>query len=170
MVNQVPSDLEAYPHKRLRQGYLVVDEDAALRVRETEGSFKLTLKRGRGLERMEVDLPVSQVQADLLWPLAAHRLIDKTRYRIPDPGGELELDLYHGRHQGLILVEREFQSTDEARRFHPPSWMDREVTEDPNFTNARLATVGLPLENEPSGTPNRSPNRARQAEGMASGS
>jgi CYTH domain-containing protein len=75
-----------------------------------------------------------------LWPLTAGRRIEKTRYRIPASGGQtIELDVYGGHLAGLITAEIEFDSPDAAAAFVPPSWVGREVTDDPSYKNKRLA-------------------------------
>jgi len=44
---------------------------------------------------------------------------------------------------GLVLLEAEATDPEQARRLKPPPWLaevvDREVTEDPAFTNAEIA-------------------------------
>jgi CYTH domain-containing protein len=62
------------------------------------------------------------------------------------PAGDLriELDVYHGRLNGLHTAEVEFDSSAGAEAFEPPDWFGREVTDEPGFKNKRLATEGLP--------------------------
>ena len=144
LVTALPDDLARHPHQRLRQGYLAVTAQASFRIREKGRGSKITIKRGKGLDRVEVELNVSDVQADLLWPLAGRRVIDKTRYAIPDGEGLLELDVYHGPHAGLVTVEREFPGVDAARSWTAPGWAGPDVTEEAAYTNARLALDGLP--------------------------
>jgi len=80
-----------------------------------------------------------------LWPLTDGRRIEKRRYRIPAGDGlTLELDVYHGRLEGLLTAEVEFGSVDDAAAFVPPDWLGRDVTDDPRYKNKRLATDGLP--------------------------
>lgn len=127
--------------KRLKQGYLLVSTDVALRIRQMGSTHKMTLKKGSGLARLEVELELDEARAHLLWPLCGPRLIDKTRYKIPDGAGVLELDLYHGRHEGLQVVEREFPTEAEAHAWTPPPWAGPELTDDGRYTNAALATA-----------------------------
>lgn len=144
LVSAPPPGLAEHPHQRLRQGYLIVDEAASLRIREKGDGSKVTIKRGAGLSRTEVEIDVSEAQALVLWPLAGERIVDKTRYNLPDGDGTLELDVYHGRHNGLLVVEREFASAREAQAYDAPPFAGVEVTEDGRYTNARLAVEGLP--------------------------
>ena len=68
-------------------------------------------------------------------------LVSKTRYRIPLADGlTAELDLFHGAHQGLRLVEVEFPSVEAADAFIPPSWFGEDVSADPHYRNSYLAS------------------------------
>lgn len=76
------------------------------------------------------------------------RVLSKTRYCINlrrATGDGLyttlvaELDVFHGRHEGLMLVEVEFPNTEEADRFIPPEWFGEDVSQDPCYRNSFLA-------------------------------
>ncbi len=143
-----PSDLDRYPSDRLRQAYLLTDPAGVLRVRERGGGHKVTLKWGSGVARREIEFEVSPEQVGLLWPLGGGREVDKTRYLLPDGDRPLELDVYHGAHDGLVVLEREFSSVEAASSYVPPAWALAEVTDDPRYTNARLAELALALAGE----------------------
>lgn len=83
-----------------------------------------------------------------------NQFVAKTRYRIPLPTVPnadsglpchlvAELDLFHGRLQGLRVVEVEFPSTAVADAFVPPDWFGREVSQDPRFLNIHLVSCSL---------------------------
>ena len=139
LLGAVPAAIEGQPSKALVQGYLAVDPGASLRLRTAGGRTRLTLKRGKGLERTEVEIDLEAEQAAPLWPLCGSRRVEKTRHLVPDGDGTIELDVYAGRHQGLVVAEREFTGTDAARAWTPPPWCGPEITEDGRFTNAQLA-------------------------------
>jgi adenylate cyclase len=129
---------------RLRQAYLAVDGDIEVRVRDRGGTRVLGVKGGRGLERTEVEVEIDAATFDELWSLATARRIDKTRYRLPAHGQTAELDVYAGSLHGLMVVEVEFATRSEAEAFTPPSWFGDELTGDPRWSNAALATHGRP--------------------------
>ena len=56
----------------------------------------------------------------------------------------IELDVFGGTLDGLVIAEVEFDSTSAMDAFAPPAWFDREVTDDGAYTNASLALHGLP--------------------------
>jgi CYTH domain-containing protein len=52
-----------------------------------------------------------------------------------------ELDLFHGVHEGLRLVEVEFPSAEAANAFVPPAWFGEDVSSDPRYRNSYLASL-----------------------------
>jgi CYTH domain-containing protein len=51
----------------------------------------------------------------------------------------IELDVYGGELHGLIVAEVEFDDQMSAASFAAPYWFGREVTDDPEYKNQRLA-------------------------------
>ena len=70
--------------------------------------------------------------------------IEKVRFEIDHSGMKIELDIYKGILNGLLVAEVEFLSIDQAKSFIPPDWFGREVTEDERFKNKNLALYGVP--------------------------
>lgn len=77
-------------------------------------------------------------------------LVCKTRYRIDLRRSEAdglyttqvaELDLFHGVHEGLRLVEVEFPSSEAANAFVPPVWFGEDVSSDPRYRNSYLSSL-----------------------------
>lgn len=54
-----------------------------------------------------------------------------------------EFDEYFGALGGLMTVEVEFETADDALAFEPPTWFGTEVTEDESYKNAALV-LGRP--------------------------
>ena len=85
----------AGPSKPLRQGYLAASADGVTVRMRLCGSDQawLTLKAAAdavGLVRHEFEYPIPVADAEALWDLAPHRL-DKVRYALDCPGGDLSL-------------------------------------------------------------------------------
>ncbi len=138
LVSRLP-ELTA-PGLELRQGYLAIDDDVSVRVRDagTEGCT-ITVKAGLGAVRVELEWPLSREQFDESWPRTRGRRIHKTRHRLPLDGHVVELDVFHGALDGLVLAEVEFDTDDALDAFRPPAWFGTEVTGDDRYTNASLA-------------------------------
>ncbi len=51
----------------------------------------------------------------------------------------IEIDVYRGKHSGLVVAEVEFPDLATCREFKPPRWFGREVTSQNRYSNVRLA-------------------------------
>ena len=59
------------------------------------------------------------------------------RHLVPYRGHTWEVDIFTGRHEGLVLAEIELSSVWE--QYDLPPWVGQEVTGDPRYYNAMLA-------------------------------
>lgn len=159
LVKELPDNLDSYPHVEIEQGYLCTSP--TLRIRRMGDAYILTVKeKVRGttsaIVNREEEFSLSADKYNLLKSKCDGNLVSKTRYRIPLSSSSLklgegdrsegvveeyvaELDLFHGLHEGLRLVEVEFPTTEAADRFTPPSWFGPDVSSDPRYRNAFLA-------------------------------
>ena len=125
----------------IRQGYIVASE-GELRIRQAGRKYFLTVKDDGGQTRNEFETRIPEWVFELLWPHTAGRRIEKRRF--PFEGGEL--DVYEGRHKGLVIFEMEFTSERKADRFDLPKTLRSavEVTDDRAHRNRSLATSEVP--------------------------
>jgi adenylate cyclase len=129
----------------IRQGYVPIGlEDVELRVRNKGDEHVVTVKRGHGERRGEQEEEIGPDAFDALWALTEGRRIEKTRHAIEHGELVIELDVYGGALEGLLVAEIEFDSEEAAERFEAPDWLDRELTGDERYSNAALAERGLP--------------------------
>jgi adenylate cyclase len=141
---QSPPDLTGSDSDPIEQGYLAVGAEGEVRLRRKGEGTLLTVKRGAGLSRGEAEIEISPEQFDALWPLTEGRRLRKRRHLLPHHGLEIEVDVYEGELDGLIVAEIEFDSEAEAKGFDPPAWLGDEVTGDERFLNESLAVDGAP--------------------------
>jgi len=97
------------------------------------------VSRGRGPSREEREIRLSHKQFETLWPATKGRRLSKTRYEIPWKKLKIEIDVYHGRNDGLVVAEVEFPNHTVRRKFKPPRWFGREITGEKRYSNVRLA-------------------------------
>lgn len=124
-----------------RQGYLSAGADAVCTVRARVAGERayLTIK-GRAFEgaRDEYEYPIPVADAEeLLERLCAGGRIEKIRHRVPHAGRTWEVDEFTGENAPLVVAEVELDRIDAEVSL--PSWVGREVTDDPRYTNAALA-------------------------------
>lgn len=133
----------------IRQGYLSVTAECTIRIRRRNDRAFLTIK-GRPapgeIGRMEWEREISLEDFDTLFPLCVSGIIEKTRYIVPlnpsepsEPSVPLlvEVDVFHGENEGLVLAEIELPSED--YRVTLPDFLGREVTADHRYYNSYLS-------------------------------
>ena len=142
LVNSLPEDLDTHPHVEIEQGYLCTSP--TLRIRRMGDFFILTVKEKvrfatSAIVNREEEFAMSPDSYARLKAKCDGNMVEKTRYRIPVGDYTAELDIFHGRHEGLHLVEVEFPSVEAADAFVPPAWFGQDVSEDPRYRNSYLA-------------------------------
>lgn len=144
-IKKLPDHLEDYPKKEMEQGYLCTRP--VVRIRKSNDRYILTYKSSvspsaennvRMSQEMEAEL-TEEGYLHLREKVDDH-LIRKTRYMIPLPSGHTgELDVFHGRLDGLYFIEVEFADEEDAQHFTPPDWFGENVSYDERFSNSFLS-------------------------------
>lgn len=142
---EYPAGYENFSKKEIEQGYLCTNP--VVRIRKSNEEYILTYKSKIGIEDCKDVRVCNELEAPLTEEGYLHlkektdgTMITKTRYLIPLEDGHLaELDVFHGVHEGLSIVEVEFSSEEEARIFVPPAWFGEDVSCDKRYTNKWLA-------------------------------
>ena len=144
LLKRLPSKALEAPSVEIAQGYLAGETlvERIRRVRSPDGSEQWfrTVKVGSGVERMELEEEASGDVGRAMWRLTKGRRVRKRRYSIRECEDVVwEIDEFLDR--TLVLAEIELTSPDE--KVELPEWLrdvvDREVTDEPEFSNARLA-------------------------------
>ena len=143
LLEELPEGLPITSEDEIHQGYLAIGDDQ-VRLRKRGDRHLITVKRGHGMVRHEVEVPLAQDSFEQLWTLTEGRRLEKTRLTTSIGDHTAEIDLYRGPLAGLKTVEVEFDDPADAEAFSPPPWFSRELTADGRYSNTRLATEGLP--------------------------
>jgi adenylate cyclase len=139
-----PPDLDGSDADEIEQGYLAIGSEGEVRLRRKGGQLLLTAKRGGGLARDEAEVELDPEAFARLWPLTQDRRLHKRRHVIPHGDLKIEVDVYEGSLEGLVVAEVEFPSEEDARGFEPPGWLGEDVTGDSRYLNETLAAEGAP--------------------------
>lgn len=140
LIRRLPLEILYSRHFRLAQGYLANEPRGRhVRLRKKRTIMSLTFKVGRGTAREEREIRLSAKQFAVLWPATKGRRLHKTRYEVPYKKLKIEIDIYHGRNDGLMVAEVEFPNHGSRRKFKPPKWFGREITGEKRYSNVRLA-------------------------------
>ncbi len=135
----------AGPGIPILQGYFDTAPSVTVRIRLAGERGFLTLKGpSRGFCRSEFEYPIPADDARrLLEEFCADRLIEKIRYPVRYAGFDWEVDVFSGRHEGLVLAELELE--DAAVEFPRPAWLGQEVSGDSAYGNGALARNPWPM-------------------------
>lgn len=137
-VEKLPN-LENVKKAKIIQAYLNTDSEPTLRIRKYNDEYLLTYKYSKKDNEInvcnEVELPITEECFNNLLTKIEGNIIEKTRYFI----NEIELDIFEGKYEGLILAEVEFESIEDANKYNKPDWLGEDVTKDKNYRNSYLA-------------------------------
>lgn len=138
LIDSLPEHLDDFPHKELEQAYLCTNP--VVRVRREGEEYVLTYKSGGLMMREEYNLPLNQEAYEHLLKKADGIVISKTRYILPEKDGlRIELDVFHGKYDGLLLAEVEFPTKEAANAYCPPEWFGDDVTYSTKYHNSNLS-------------------------------
>ena len=141
LIKCLPAEIKRARHYSIAQGYLVTEpDDRHVRLRRAGRNASLTFKLVRGSVRDEREINLTPKQFAALWPATKGRRLQKMRYEIPWKNFVIEIDIYRGKNDGLVVAEVEFLSRATCRKFKPPDWFGREVTGVRRYSNISLAT------------------------------
>ncbi len=154
LVRSLPNNIDQYEHFEVEQAYLCTSP--TLRIRRMGDAYILTVKErivkgnSSAIHNREEEFALNAQSYQKLLAKCDSGRVGKTRYRIDlcdlmgndaYTGLTAELDVFHGKHEGLILVEVEFPDTDAANSFVPPDWFGEDVSSDPCYRNSFLASM-----------------------------
>ena len=154
LVSRLPKDIDQYEHYEIEQAYLCTSP--TLRIRRMGDCSILTVKERvvvadtSAIHNREEEFTLSATSYQRLLEKCDSGRVGKTRYRIDlcklmdnesYRGLIAEVDVFHGRHKGLMLVEVEFPNTETANSFVPPDWFGEDVSTNPCYRNSFLASM-----------------------------
>jgi CYTH domain-containing protein len=135
------------------EGWLITDRyfpNTRLRLRHmksasgNENIYKLTQKYRSETQNADettiTNLYLTEEEYNHLEALEA-RIIEKKRYPYKAHHQHFSIDIFAGRHQGLILAEMEFEKGSESGEFALPLFALKDVTDDPFFTGGHLVML-----------------------------
>lgn len=148
LMNKIPAELLDNP-----QGWLITDHylpNTRLRLRQMqsvtskEKIYKLTQKycseTQKPYETTITNLYLTEAEYNHLKVLEA-KVLQKRRYSHRASSRTFSIDVFEGRHHGLILAEIELENQSEADQVVLPPFALEDVTADPFFTGGNLVAM-----------------------------
>ena len=138
LIKTLPDNLNIVESRLLEQGYLCTEP--VVRIRRDNDDFVLTYKSKGLMIREEYNLPLTEEAYEHLKEKVDGRLISKTRHVIPlENELFIELDIFHGDLEPLMLAEVEFPDEESANAFVAPEWFGEDVTFSSTYHNSNLS-------------------------------
>ena len=141
LIKELP-DLRKYKYYKIEQGYL--STSPVVRIRRKDDKYILTYKGSGLMARQEIEAELTEEAYHHLLEKIDGYPITKKRYIIPLDPYTIELDIFEGHMEGLVMAEVEFPSVEEANSFVPPEWFGEDVTDDRRYHNSNMI-FGNPL-------------------------
>lgn len=126
--------------KNYKQGYLSIERGRTVRIRLEDNEAKFTIKgekMGPEGAEFEYNIPLEDAE-NILENLCLKPLIEKKRFFVNYSGKRWVVDEFIGDNSGLLLAEIELDDLNE--HFEKPTWLGRDVTDDPKYKNANLVS------------------------------
>ncbi len=140
LIKKLPDNLTSYKARKIEQAYLCTDP--VVRVRRDNDDYYLTYKSKGMIVREEYNFPLTKEAYGHLLAKADGNIITKTRYEIPEKDNlTIELDVFEGKFDGLLLAEVEFASEEEALGYVPPEWFGEDVSNSTKYHNSTLSRL-----------------------------
>ena len=140
LVNSDAYMKEAYAKEEIIQGFLNTHPERTVRVRLTGNKGFITVKGHTdkdGTTRFEWEREISAEEARELLKICEEGVIHKLRYMVRSGDHIVEVDVFQGDNEGLVLAEIEMKQVNEA--YAKPYWLGKEVTGDPKYYNSQLS-------------------------------
>jgi adenylate cyclase len=124
----------------IAQGYLCSNPERTVRIRIKGNKGFITIKgigSESGVSRFEWEKEIEIEEAKSLLKLCERGVIEKTRYEVKSGKHIIEIDVFHGENDGLILAEIELENENET--ILKPKWLGTQVTNDERYYNSYLS-------------------------------
>lgn len=148
LLNGLPENLESYTCLIMEQAYISTNPVIRIRQKSVKNDknsspeYILTVKSTGLLSRQEYEIDIDRYAYKNLMSKAEGNAISKYRYLVPlDNSLTLELDVFKGAFEGLIIGEIEFPDEVSAKKYTPPEYLSEEVTFDTRFHNSTMSAM-----------------------------
>jgi CYTH domain-containing protein len=143
LLKHIPQTLQWASSKTIHQTYLATgDEELRIRktVKDEKEFYTMTIKRGTGLVREEIENDISSSTYEQLLSSTGRKPLIKTRKVtiISSHSMEYEVEVDFYEELNLIVAEIEFTTEAAANLFIKPDWFDEDVTDDKSYKNQNL--------------------------------
>jgi CYTH domain-containing protein len=139
---------KSYKTENIIQFYIGQSIDFSTRIRITNQQLAhITIKSQKGgLSRYELNQEIPVSEAFEMLEISTSAALKKTRYKLNIKGYPIDMDVFDGALDGLLMAEIEFPDIEQANAFDMAIFPEfyREVTNNSSFINANLIGQSFP--------------------------
>lgn len=134
-------DLTKYPPLRDERYYLFADDTVSLRFQQRGEQFEIERMETIGeLTRNQAKLSIGAKEFETLKQKAKGPLV-RDSYLIQRADPQITLKIYRELFEGLMRIEVEFTSLEQAKSFVAPDWFGAEMTDSPLSYDSKLVNM-----------------------------
>lgn len=136
----LPKGYKNYKNKIITQFY--ISKKPSIRFRKINNDYFLTIKidkKNNNLVRYEYDIKIDKKCYLFFINKCSSIVLRKKRYYIPYKKHLIEVDIFDKPYNNLVYAEVEFKNVASSKKFIPPIWFGKELTNDKKATNTYLA-------------------------------
>jgi adenylate cyclase len=140
LVTSLAFKKECHAKNEIAQGYLNSNPERTVRIRIKGTVGYITIKgvgNESGTSRFEWEKEIPVNEAKQLLQLCEKGVIEKTRYEVKSGKHIIEVDVFYGENEGLIIAEIELENENE--QIIKPDWLGEEVTNNSKYYNSYLS-------------------------------
>lgn len=150
LVIEYPKDIKILKKQLIKQYYINQPKDkSVIRLRSyyenNVETYFIEIKIGKGKERGEWEKEITKTEFESF--VKKLKPLEKTRLYVYHETLPIQLDIYHNELEGLMTAEVEVLDEKDKKivdYFHPPKWMQREISDDDRYSNKNLYFKGMP--------------------------
>ncbi len=130
-------DLSNLRHEEFERYYLLTDKKIDLRIQRINNKYEVErMEKISVISRTKQKMSISQEEFNMLKSLAEFSVVRDSYTFSENP--EIKIRVYHGKFEGLIRIEVEFRSEEEAKNYQPLDWFGCEITNTPLWRDSEL--------------------------------
>jgi CYTH domain-containing protein len=125
----------------IEQIYISTKPEIRIR-KENNADYYMFIKGEGKLTRKEIPFVIDKKRYEALSDFILGKIITKDRYKLYLKEGYVaEIDVYKEQYEGIVTVEVEFNTEEEANNFVPPQWFGKEVIGNKHYRNCNMAVL-----------------------------
>jgi CYTH domain-containing protein len=124
---KITPDLIQYKKIAFERYFIFIGDTVEVRVQKVDDKYEFERKTETSiLSRDEIKFEITKEEFDY-YKSICNKSIIRDAYEIASEPN-ISLKIYHGNYEGLLRVEVEFSSEDEANSYKPLNWFGPEIT------------------------------------------